>query len=272
MSKLLKLKDWLTVPEAARHFSTLFGESVSEGDVLRLALDGRLTLSVYFVNAVYATRKKLVLWGEVETVPSLDGKRMVALGDFFDDEYALVNDDGDEDGGAQIHGVFDLPMWSADRLSVERKYQRLTNGPEVTGASFCGVIVQADDGQYLKLLDNTSDESRPYAPRTYIPAYELPSDGVLVVRTTALQALSASLLAPVEKPVSTTERNTLLKLVIGMAVEGYKYDPKASKSTTPKEIADDLAGLGITITDDTVRKYLKEAAQAFLPESAKPKA
>lgn len=76
--------------------------------------------------------------------------------------------------------------------------------------------------------------------------------------------------AEVDRPLSTTERNTLLKLVIGMAVKCYVYDPKASKSTTPKEIADDLAGLGITITDDTVRKYLKEAAQAFLPESAKP--
>ena len=71
------------------------------------------------------------------------------------------------------------------------------------------------------------------------------------------------------KPLSTTERNTLLKLVIGMAVKGYRYDPAASKNAATKEIADDLAGLGITITDDTVRKYLKQAADAVLP--AKPR-
>jgi len=69
----------------------------------------------------------------------------------------------------------------------------------------------------------------------------------------------------IDKPLSTSVRNTLLKLVIGMAVKGYGHDPEASKSTAPKEIADDLAGLGITITDDTVRKYLKQAADAVLP-------
>ena len=71
-----------------------------------------------------------------------------------------------------------------------------------------------------------------------------------------------------EKPISNTERNTLLKLVIGMAVKGYSHDPAASRSTAPKEIADDLAELGINVTDDTVRKYLKEAANTVLP--AKP--
>jgi len=66
-------------------------------------------------------------------------------------------------------------------------------------------------------------------------------------------------------PLTTTERNTLLKLVIGMAVKGYSHDPAASKSNAPKEIADDLAELGMTITDDTVRKYLKQAADNVLP-------
>src|ERR1700739_3911097 len=50
MKKLLNLKKWLTVAGAARHLGILFGEDVSEADVLRLALDGHLTLSVYFVN------------------------------------------------------------------------------------------------------------------------------------------------------------------------------------------------------------------------------
>lgn|GEM_PF-487871 len=55
-SKLFKLKEWLTVPEAARHLSNLFGEAVSEADVLRLALDGHLKLSVNFVNHAKAKR------------------------------------------------------------------------------------------------------------------------------------------------------------------------------------------------------------------------
>ena len=54
MRKLLKLKEWLTVPDAARHLSILFEEEVAEADVLRLALDGHLTLSVLFVNHTHA--------------------------------------------------------------------------------------------------------------------------------------------------------------------------------------------------------------------------
>jgi hypothetical protein len=58
VKKLLKLKEWLTVPDAARHLSILFGEAVSEADVLRLALDGHLTLSVYFVNHARGSTRK----------------------------------------------------------------------------------------------------------------------------------------------------------------------------------------------------------------------
>jgi hypothetical protein len=70
---------------------------------------------------------------------------------------------------------------------------------------------------------------------------------------------------PVDAPMLKRERDTLLKLVIGMAIKGYSHDPAASKSTAPKEIADDLAALGMAITDDTVRKYLKLASATVLP-------
>jgi hypothetical protein len=33
-----------------------------------------------------------------------------------------------------------------------------------------------------------------------------------------------------EKPLGTKERDSLLKLVIGMAIGGYRYDPKAKRS------------------------------------------
>ncbi len=50
MSKPLKLKEWLTVKDTAKRLSISVGEDVTEADILRLALDGHLTLSVYFVK------------------------------------------------------------------------------------------------------------------------------------------------------------------------------------------------------------------------------
>ena len=64
-----------------------------------------------------------------------------------------------------------------------------------------------------------------------------------------------------EKPLHTKERESLLKLVIGMAVKGYAYDPSATKSDKPQEIADDLANLGLDLDADTVRKYLRQGCE-----------
>lgn len=50
MSKLLKLKKWLTVPEAAERLSTILEDKATEADVFRLALDGHLVLSLLFVE------------------------------------------------------------------------------------------------------------------------------------------------------------------------------------------------------------------------------
>lgn len=69
----------------------------------------------------------------------------------------------------------------------------------------------------------------------------------------------------ITKPLNTRERENLLRLVIGMAIRGYGHDPLSQKSTVPKEIANDLIKLGMGLSDDTVRKYLKQAAETVLP-------
>jgi hypothetical protein len=52
------------------------------------------------------------------------------------------------------------------------------------------------------------------------------------------------------------ERESLLKLVIGMAIQGYSYDPHSKRSSTVSEIASDLHLKGISISEDTVRRHL----------------
>jgi len=59
-SKLFKLKQWLTLPEAAKHLSVICGEEVTISDILRLGLDKHLKLSVYFVNKTHAIPGNIV--------------------------------------------------------------------------------------------------------------------------------------------------------------------------------------------------------------------
>lgn len=63
------------------------------------------------------------------------------------------------------------------------------------------------------------------------------------------------------------ERETLLKIVIAMAIGGYAYNPAAKKSSTPADIKEDVEKLGLTIDDDTVRKWLQKAADYLRNET-----
>ena len=66
----------------------------------------------------------------------------------------------------------------------------------------------------------------------------------------------------------TRERDSLLKLFIGMAVKGYAYDPKAARSSVASEISIDLQLLGLSLSDDTIRKYLRDGAEILPPSEA----
>jgi hypothetical protein len=69
-----------------------------------------------------------------------------------------------------------------------------------------------------------------------------------------------------EQPsAATRERNSLLRLVIGMAVGGYGFDPASARSKTPAEIAADLERAAIPLDVDTVRKWLREGAELLPP-------
>jgi hypothetical protein len=93
----------------------------------------------------------------------------------------------------------------------------------------------------------------------------------LVARLNELQQSAPGVASAVpqpapEKTLGIRERESVLKLVIGMAVGGYGYDPKASRSPQPSEIGCDLAKCGVSLDVDTIRKWLKEAAELVPPD------
>jgi hypothetical protein len=61
--------------------------------------------------------------------------------------------------------------------------------------------------------------------------------------------------------LGTRERDSLLKLVLGMAIEQYGFSPNETKSSATAAIVEDLIANGLELSDDTVRKYLKEATE-----------
>jgi hypothetical protein len=73
------------------------------------------------------------------------------------------------------------------------------------------------------------------------------------------------------KPLLTKERESLLKLIIGMAVKVYRYDPAVARNEATAKISRDLESLGIPLDDDTVRKWLREGGNCCFRKSRKPK-
>lgn len=62
------------------------------------------------------------------------------------------------------------------------------------------------------------------------------------------------------------ERKSMLRLIVGLAMQGYRYDPKALRSSIPKEISDNLDLIGLPLDTDTIRKYLREGQELLPPE------
>lgn len=180
MSKLFKLKEWLTVPETAKHLSIAFGEDVTEADILRFALDGHLSLSVYFVNHAYARRGKVVKYSDAELFAAIESGRLpedLKWTKFPRDVGAAIRGEpgGEEvdylmslridedryltlsDEVTKLDGVWDLPMIGGERLDVEHLYQQFIGGPSVTLQTLDGSFVEGLDGAVCQLQESFDD-------------------------------------------------------------------------------------------------------------------
>lgn len=191
MSKLFSLKKWVTVPEAAKRLSISCGEEIDSGDILRLALDGHLKLSVHLVNHARARCGRPASWEESdwELIPRAhlllpdeflnrsdttetpvsrpDPPKLLALRgeipsserDKFISVMRSINIDGEQfvtlsDDVMTLRDVWDLPMVGAERLDVEHMYQALTGGPAVTLTQLEGAFVEGLDGSLCQLQEH----------------------------------------------------------------------------------------------------------------------
>lgn len=167
MSKLFKLKEWLTIKETAQHLSVVLGETVEEKDIYRLALDGHLRLSVDFVNHAQAQIGKIVGHDGIEyfeaslgVIESLQESLNLSIEEplllpsstkIGEDEYINL-----EDKVFSISGIWDLVMYGNTSLDIEHFYQQCTNGPVVNLTSLDGTYVRRKN-KVAQIMDDFDD-------------------------------------------------------------------------------------------------------------------
>jgi hypothetical protein len=166
MSKLYKLKKWLTLQEAINHISIALDEPVTEADIYRFALDKHLTLSVNFVNGTCAYLGQRY---------SSDKGLGAYLDKFSLEEINLLNDfwlpSLDNTQVRSIQGVWDLTLLGSEAIDLEFNYQKLTSGVEVTLVGLEGVFVKKGD-VYASLLTDFEDNEFQDGSKAYCEKIE----------------------------------------------------------------------------------------------------
>ncbi|MTI08704.1 hypothetical protein [Curvivirga aplysinae] len=218
----------------------------------------------------------------------------------YEDSYSIYDDKYDQSLQAEIEKFKKMFLLGIERKTLKAKLIRYTEKEEIdpnrTYINMRKLAVWLDDREidisgdwwqeYLLNEDDLIDEA---LKAIKLKRFELEngkheSDGlsfdkqmlILKLRIDELEKEKASLFQgrqknietkKIEKPLHTREKNTLLKMIIGMAVEQYGYNPKQARSRASSDIVSDLANCGISVDPDTIRKWLKEASD-LLPQDA----
>ena len=236
---LRKLREWLTLKEAASELSTALSEDVDASEVLRLVLDGHLQLSIYLPAKTTARCRK-----RDDDAPDAPWTRRT------------------------IDGVWDVPMVDSAKSQIEQDYQFQRASLYVPKDAPVGALVEQDD--LVCQVPPDRGESG-LSPR---PESEFPQGSVLVVRRPALEAFirrhapdPAPTSDPLDKPLGQRERTTLLTIIAALAKEANVDVSTHAKSG--EIISNLIAAIGFKVAPNTVAGHLRTLGKTLFGETRK---
>ena len=154
------------------------------------------------------------------------------------------------------------------RLDIEARYRRLVGAPEVTVSALSPYMLQRDSGEFAMLLE----AKKPQVPKIIgdplihakglLHAASIPRDAQLVVRPIELEKLGEKRFTDnteAEKPLTTTERNTLLCMISALCA---KVGINPSERGSASKIVRLLEKHGTPHSEETVRNHLRKIEDA----------
>lgn len=208
MSKLFKLREWISIADAVGHLTGVCKETVTEADIFHLALEGRLTLSVVFPTPISGRLVEPIAPDSAKEV----GADVIWLQSGKADHLRLS---GAVKG---FDGIFDLPMIGGERTIV-RGAEWQPSGP-LEKFAYDEVLMRTADGRLIVPHDRISDpkkHDRPFdSPENFERWYGFPDEVRMVVRTAELLRLQDELSdadAPSGKAIGPREQTTYLNII-----------------------------------------------------------
>ena len=230
--RLLKLREWLTVDEAAGELSAAITADVSASDILRLALDGFLGLSVNIPAGAQAN-----------------------CGDSNDPERPTRTQ--------HIDGLWDLLMIGAGRLEVESWYNRLRHLPFLHVNGSTGAFVERPGIRCQLPPDRGRSGMHPKGSSA------IPDGSLIVVKRVALDALvdrmstesNQNAVDKVHKPLGERERATLLIIIAALADAAQIDISKPSAAGVRIEAL--THALNARVSARTIEEHLKRISEVL---------
>lgn len=249
MDLIYKLKSCYSLKEAANRVSIKFSQIITIQNLLEFASDGHIEL---YWNLDHQAAIKISDNGQNQEINFLDGPHIFS-----------------------VSSNHELPKYCRFMTNLLSDTDKLDQC-DYAEIPFDGLNVCDSHGQIWSLKTpiktdayenhGITKEEPFFSKKRYMQRLEWPRLTELVFTKEELERFELSFFSAPKTELGNRERQTLLKIIIGMATDGYGYDPNALRSPFPKELEGILDGVGISVSDDTIRKWLKEAAQ-HLPQN-----
>ncbi|OFC70827.1 hypothetical protein [Alteromonas confluentis] len=296
MSKLLKLKKYLPLTDATNYLSTVLEEQVSLADLYELALDGHLAISIRFPEQTFATETNLVSdkdsearQTKAETVlPTNTEKRIHYISGTYDlamlglEKYEIRKlhqreTDGPVPTLAEMNGYFikdegnvyqlldSLPVSKSEEMqnAVETELEALLISKGTSVQSLLdnpSAIFEQFDSEEIEQVMGLLNPFEVEQDGTYLLSLE-DTNHQFVVRREELDRFVTELEKPSQSGESgdtklyPIEKRTHLNM-IRVLLNELKIDP--AQRGVSSSILHMYQLMGVDITDNTIRKVLKE--------------
>ncbi|MDP6263817.1 MAG: hypothetical protein QGI68_20645 [Pseudomonadales bacterium] len=281
MNKLYRLKQWYTLEDTAKHLTISVGEEIEVNDIFHLVIEEHLALS-WYMRGVLA----------VEVSPAT----------YIDSSFSR---DGFNFEGFEPLSFAECRLEGPYRIDLNQPVMKdwvvsLIIGIESNRTGNLGTIVTDDDENLWQLVEyapyedadpfavdnrplewkarkdrtssslGTTSHETPALGGVHRPVMIFPEIAELGVRRIDIDAFETALGNQTKKStaLSQTERQSLLKMILGMAISKYEFNPeiKRNHATGDKRgsICADLQTHGLSVHKDTIKKYMDEAVDQFI--------
>nr|WP_312379564.1 hypothetical protein [Delftia acidovorans] len=267
MSKLFKIKNWVTPQQGLEFLSLQLGEEVQTLDILQLITEGELKISIKLSHRSPAQLGKVVPLKEVPiselpnlkgdgTISYLNGYSLSHKGDYTEETpFACFDKEV-----SYIDGIWDLAMIGNEAIHVSNMLREEMGAEQMDLISISGTFLIRPDGTCASLQESFRPED---GVNGFFPASGLPENSVLIFRTEELKRFISVLDGSQdrEKPLETRERNTLLSIIGVLCKEaGHDFNKSAKAAAIIQSTA---AQMGVSLGESTIESHLKKVADAL---------